>query len=313
VKFNQPYGIAAAGNGFLVVADYGNNRVKVVDAAGNEVPYLLIAPPERTPVWKSSAILPVASTKTSSGFEADLGTTADVDRVEITGVAAPFLKRLRLEGGGDRQHWTVLAAEATVFDLPEEKLENLEVTFAHGEYRYLRVTWDDRNSARVQSVGTARARVYDSGAAPPPVDIAVAYRVLASERGRSRYRLTLPGPHLPIAAIELQVSNQNVDRAASVSEPRLSGNTVAPAPLGSSTLRRAERDGAVAAGHPGQLLRAHDGFPGGAIELAPTTAFCDDQDHAITRASSRSRRTSSLAASAGEPEISCVFLPFSGT
>ena len=223
------------------------NDLRLRDAAGNEVPYLLIAPPERAPVWKSSAILPVASTKTSSGFEADLGTTADVDRVEIAGVAAPFLKRLRLEGGGDREHWNVLAAEATVFDLPEEKLKSLEVPFAHGEYRYLRVTWDDRNSARVQSVGTARARVYDSGATPPPVDIAVPYRVLASERGRSRYRLTLPGPHLPIAAIELQVSNANVDRAASVSEPRLSGNTVAPVPLGSSTLRHAESDGAVAA------------------------------------------------------------------
>jgi hypothetical protein len=34
VKLNQPYGIAAAGNGFLVVADYGNNRVKVVDPSG---------------------------------------------------------------------------------------------------------------------------------------------------------------------------------------------------------------------------------------------------------------------------------------
>src|SRR5690348_6159004 len=33
-KFNQPFGVAAAGNNFLVVSDYGNNRVKVVDAAG---------------------------------------------------------------------------------------------------------------------------------------------------------------------------------------------------------------------------------------------------------------------------------------
>ena len=33
-KFNQPYGIAAAGNRYLVVADYGNNRVKVVDPVG---------------------------------------------------------------------------------------------------------------------------------------------------------------------------------------------------------------------------------------------------------------------------------------
>ncbi|HTL58683.1 MAG TPA: FN3 associated domain-containing protein, partial [Candidatus Limnocylindrales bacterium] len=33
-KFNQPMGVAATGGGMLVVADYGNNRVKVVDSGG---------------------------------------------------------------------------------------------------------------------------------------------------------------------------------------------------------------------------------------------------------------------------------------
>ena len=33
-KFNQPTGLAKAGNGYLVVADFGNNRVKVVNSAG---------------------------------------------------------------------------------------------------------------------------------------------------------------------------------------------------------------------------------------------------------------------------------------
>ena len=32
--FNQPMGLAKAGNGMLIVADYGNNRVKVVDSVG---------------------------------------------------------------------------------------------------------------------------------------------------------------------------------------------------------------------------------------------------------------------------------------
>lgn len=32
--FNQPYGLAKAGNGMLIVADYGNNRVKVVNSVG---------------------------------------------------------------------------------------------------------------------------------------------------------------------------------------------------------------------------------------------------------------------------------------
>jgi hypothetical protein len=33
-KFNQPMGLAKAGNNMLIVADYGNNRVKAVDALG---------------------------------------------------------------------------------------------------------------------------------------------------------------------------------------------------------------------------------------------------------------------------------------
>ena len=33
-KFSQPMGLARAGNNMLIVADYGNNRVKVVDSAG---------------------------------------------------------------------------------------------------------------------------------------------------------------------------------------------------------------------------------------------------------------------------------------
>ncbi len=33
-KFNQPYGVAEVGDGTLIVTDYGNNRVKVVNSAG---------------------------------------------------------------------------------------------------------------------------------------------------------------------------------------------------------------------------------------------------------------------------------------
>lgn len=221
--------------------------LRLRDAGGNEVPYLLIEPPSRTPAWKGGRMLPIAATKKTSGFEVDLGAMTNVDRIAFDGIGAPFLKRLKLEGGGDRAHWTLLAAEATVFDLPADELKNLEVAFAGGEYRYLRVTWDDSSSARVLRVGSVRARVHDSGAAPQPATFPVAYRTVPAERGKSRYRLTLPGPHLPVEAIELQVANANVDRAATVSEPRLAGNSIAPVELGASTLRRAERDGAVAA------------------------------------------------------------------
>lgn len=224
----------------------GLDDLRLHDAAGGEHPYLLIGPPTRRPQWDPASILPVQPTKTTSGFEADLGAMKDVDRLRVEGVATPFMKRLRVEGSGDRIHWTVLAPEATVFDLPEQLLRNVEVTFHHGVFRYLRVTWDDRSSARVANVGNVSAERYDVGNPPAAISLPVSFRSIASESGKSRYRLTLSGAHLPVAAIQLIVTNANVYRTATVTEGRLSGSMVEPVALGTSKIRRAERDDAVA-------------------------------------------------------------------
>ena len=62
-----------------------------------------------------------------------------------------------------------------------------------------------------------------------------------------------------------------------------------------------------------QLLRRGDRFPRRAIQRA-VALFGDDEDHAITRASSRSRAHQLLARPRpASPAISCVFLAFSGT
>ncbi|HYH61956.1 MAG TPA: DUF3999 family protein, partial [Solirubrobacterales bacterium] len=217
--------------------------LRLHDAQKREIGYLLV-PPDNKPEWLDGRILPVAATKKTSGFELDLGHTTRADRLRFDGIAAPFLKRVRIEGSGDRARWTLLA-DATVFDLPDERLRLLEVPFAAGDFRYLRATWDDRSSAPVQT-GRASARRHDTGTPPEPLRASVPFRKRASEPGKSRYRLTLPGPHLPLDAIELRVANGNVFRSATVTEPRLGNGEVLPVALGTGTLRRAERWGAVA-------------------------------------------------------------------
>ena len=98
-------------------------------------------------------VLPITATDTpnekASGFEVDFEKVADIDAIDLDAVPAPFLKRFRLEGSGDRQRWTQLVAEGTAFNLPAEQLAHTRIEFEPGEYRYLRVTWDDTNSARV--------------------------------------------------------------------------------------------------------------------------------------------------------------------
>ena len=225
----------------------GLEDLRLHDASGRELQYLMVSPHTGVQSWRTArSILAIPSTKIVSGIEADFGSPITIDRVRINGVQTPFLKRVHLDGSGDREHWTVLAAEATVFDLPEQELKNLEVSFAPGDYRYVRFVWDDRSSARVRAVSQVSGRISQRVASEAPVTIAVSFRKIASEAYKSRYRISLPGPHLPVAAIDLRVTNANVFRDASVSEPRFNGSALVPATLGTGKLRRAERDGAVA-------------------------------------------------------------------
>ena len=218
--------------------------LRLVDAQQREVGYLLVRD-EPEPRWLLGSMLPIAATRKSSGFEADFGRTATIDRVRLDRIAAPFLKRVTVEGSGDRTRWTLLA-DATVFDLPDEELRRTEIAFTPGRYRYLRFVWDDRSSAPV-SAGAVRAREHDSAARPEPMRFGTTFMKRASEPGKSRYRITLPGAHLPITHLEIEVAQGNVFRTAKVTEPRLAAGEVVPHDLGSARLRRTERDGVVAA------------------------------------------------------------------
>ena len=223
------------------IAQGGLSDLRFYDKGGREVPYLLVDPPTAAPEWRGSTLLAVARTDSTSGFEADLGRAQPIDRVRVNGIPAPFLKRMRLEGSGDRARWTLLVDEGTLFDLPDERLRQTELELVPGEYRYLRVTWDDRRSGRVPAPSSVEARLRSVGGAAPTLRADIPFERRASEPRVSRYRLRLPGARLPIAALELTVRGGNVLRDARVSEPRLERDLVEPAPLGSATLRRAQR------------------------------------------------------------------------
>jgi hypothetical protein len=241
--------------------------LRLFDAAGREVPYLLVAPAQREPEWRHGSPLPLAATKTTSGFEVDLGASgapgsaAPIDRVRIGGLPAPFLKRFRLEGGGDRSRWTVLVAEGTLFDLPDEHLRQLDVAIPAGGFRYLRLTWNDATSGRLPlpgEVAARRVRPVDPG---PPARVPIAFERRPSEPGKSRFRLRLPAARLPVVALELDVPGgpgAPLLRAATVTQGHLAGSPgtpgtlgitteITPVRLGEATLRRAVRDGLSAA------------------------------------------------------------------
>src|SRR4029453_1273200 len=96
--------------------------MRLYDASGRDVGYLLIRSPPAVPQYRSARLLPVAAVETdkerTSGFEAALGEPLIVDAFRLESMTPPFLKRVRLEGSGDREHWRLRVAEATVLACP---------------------------------------------------------------------------------------------------------------------------------------------------------------------------------------------------
>ena len=239
------------------VATDGLADLRLFDAAGAEVPYLIVASPDAAPIWRdAAAMLPIAPVETerqrTSGFEADLGESVLVDRFRLDRLPPPFLKRLRLEGSGDRAHWTLLVEDGTVFDLPEPRLRQVELGFVAGSYRYFRVTWDDTRSGRIGPPRSSSARIVSQIAPAAPLTTAVAVERRPSEPGRSRFHLRLPGARLPIVALDLDVAPGHVMRDAEVYEARLTGAEAVPAMIGRGTLKRVERESLTA-----EALRIH--------------------------------------------------------
>ena len=221
--------------------------LRLLDGSGREVPYLFVWPDSESIESIKATVLPTAPTEKTSGFEADLGSLQVVETISVVGLPAPFMKRLVLEGSGDRQRWTTLVAEGTLFDLPAERLRQTDLPFPAGPYRFLRVTWDDTNSGRVPlptEVYARRGRA--NRLEPPPVEIEVPFERRPSEPGRSRYRVRLPRNGLRFIGFDLHVGNSYVFREAFLTEAQLQGTQLSPREIGRGMLSKVVRDGLTA-------------------------------------------------------------------
>lgn len=245
---SQPFRIDQRGE--RAIATGGLGDVRLFTSSGTEVPYLLVPPSADAPSFVAGRVLPItpsdAKDNKTSGFEVDIQSAADIDAIDLDRIAPPFLKRFRLEGSGDRERWTQLVAEGTAFNLPAEQVRRTRIEFEAGSYRYLRVTWDDTNSARVAAPDEVTVRRVVQSSAGPILRSPVAVTRRQSEPGRSRFRLTLPAARLPIVALELAVSGGNLLRYARVFEASLVGQEAQPRLLGQTRLTRVVRDAATA-------------------------------------------------------------------
>ena len=228
--------------------------LRLRDAGGGEVPYLLVPPPEQAARWVGAQrIRAIAATKTESGAEIDLGSIQTIAGLEVSFRQHGFLKQVRLEGSADGIRYTILAGGEALYDLPLDadacgggpcggQLVRRELRFAPARVRWLRLVLDDRRSPRLGPPGEARALI-STDPAPEGTTVPLEIRPQPAEPGVSRFTLRLPGPHQPVVAVRLEVDAPRLARRARVLEARLSAGRLEPFALGSGPLLRVERDG----------------------------------------------------------------------
>ncbi|MBY0497502.1 MAG: DUF3999 domain-containing protein [Cyanobacteria bacterium] len=242
------------------VARRGLGDLRLFNETNVEVPYLLIEPAADLQAFGAFRTLPISAIdkpdNKSSGFEVDLLSVRIVDGLLLSTIQPPFLKRFRLEGSGDRERWTQLVNEGTTFNLPAERLQHTLIEFAPGEFRYLRVTFDDTNSARIPRPGDVTIRMPRPRSVGPRLregygrqavlrsDVSISRR--PSEPGRSRFRVNLPAARLPIVALEIKAGGGNLLREARVLEAGFAGQGAQPRLIGGGRLMRVERDKVIA-------------------------------------------------------------------
>ena len=236
--------VPPSGRGTRTVARGGLRDLRIYDREGREIPYLLVEPPAAGPAWVTAHPIAIAESAKTSGFEVDLGRRMAIDLLSIEDLPGPFLKRVGLQASGDRERWAVLSREATVFDLPDQRLSRREIGFPPGEYRYVRLVWDDSSSARMPLPEHVWLRAVNASGPPPDMlRIPLAMDRRPSEPRRSRFRLRLPAVHLPVVALEFTIAGADLNREAAVHEVRFTGQGVEPHVLGRGQLVRTSAGG----------------------------------------------------------------------
>lgn len=232
-----------------LVAEGGLTDLRLYAKDGREVPYLLVYTPVHDPEWVRARVQPIASRENAkektSGFEADLGSVREIDAVDLRRISGPFMKRFSLEASADREHWTQVVSEGTLFDLPDRQLRETRAEFVAGSYRYLRLTWDDTHSARLPLLPDVSIRVAAAAPEPMPLVVPLQFERRPSEPGRSRYHVTLPGSRLPLVALRFDAGGTYLFRAVTVTEPRLAAWQATPAAIGRGLLVRDHSSGSA--------------------------------------------------------------------
>jgi hypothetical protein len=222
----------------------GLEDLRLFDAAGREVPYLLEAPrPEL------ARLQPLANFKARLEGSRTVLTAAVpagnyVDSVLAESPAGSFIKPADVYVSMDGDNWTKLAAGAPLFRQYCNS-ENLRVDVPATPAKFVKVAVDDGRSGPVPFTGL-RARLLPR--VPPELQSA-GTQIISREDSASSSRITvrLPARNLYVFAVQLAVPDKLFSRAVTVSVRSLENGALVSRQLAADTIFATDAAGSSAA------------------------------------------------------------------
>jgi hypothetical protein len=220
--------------------------VRVLDAAGQEVAYLLDretrgAEPARRRDPKDFRLVPNGDT---TQLVIETGTKEILEAVELETFVPFFLKAAHVEISDDRTQWRSIGTTLPVFR--QFGAEQLRLPLGHRTAAFVRVTLDDFRSRQVAFTG---ARLFAASGQPTPVPVApFGARITRREEfaNETVLTVTLDGRNVSLASLALDVKDPLFARRVTVAVREAWDITSLERTIGTATIYRLALDGTPA-------------------------------------------------------------------
>jgi hypothetical protein len=223
----------------LDAAQPGLDDLRILDGAGNQVPYLVERPaPEPESVLRPKQFRSAIGAGATS-LIIETGTTAPLAGITLETPASNFVKAVQLDGSHDGATWKKLAAGEPIFQLANGAAK-LSVSFAAGAWEFLRVTIDDRRSEPAPFTG---AQLHRPRSSAPVEAVPIKIKSRDESSGLSRLGLDLGAANLSLASLRIDTNEPLFTRSVTLAVPEIAEDGIRERALGTAMIYRVNVEG----------------------------------------------------------------------
>jgi len=223
----------------LDAARPGLEDLRLLDPAGNEVPFLIERPVPLPGSIRRAKDFRCAIENEATILTVETGTTEPLAGVSLETPGSDFLKPVRVEGSHDGTNWQELAKDQPVFRLPRGA-EKLRIQFAESAWEFLRLTIDDR---RAQPVPFTGAQLFTPGSGAPSKGLPVTIKSREENPGITRLELDLGAANLPLASLQIETPEPLFTRTVTVAVPEVTESGIIEQVIGQAVIYKIGIDG----------------------------------------------------------------------